>query len=214
MTEPNEKQRFSHIRQSGDKYHEWQADFLEGTIPGRSWRKELDLPKDRESLEALAGMEILAGGNGLSSRYIRFVLMDQSTPETRDAPQLQPEAVRVPHTCPLELGHSNLPVGFVYAFIFGYASTVREIPTMCGFEIPENLTGDFIIGQARFFESALARKAWQGIMQGTFTHVCHSTICPALQNLPMEERSVIEVSLTTDDSHSYQGARIIAAWEM
>ena len=180
-----------------------------GTATGRNWADELGLPIDY--LEWLVMSKI----RGLSARHIRFLLMDESTPRSSSNPWLQPQTVTLPQTCPIELGHSGFVVGFVYAYFVGHTELRAEIPSMFGFELPSGLAGDFIIGQARLFDSLLAEKAWQGLQQGTFTKVCHAHICPLLSgpsDKPVSPPQLIEVSLMTDDSHGYH-ARILKTWE-
>jgi hypothetical protein len=175
-------------------------------VTGRNWRDELGMPTDYEEWLVMSRIR------GLSSRHIRFVLMDESTPRFSGNPRLQPQTVTLPHTSPIELGHTGFVVGFVYAYFVGHTELRTETPSMFGFELPRDLEGDFIIGQARLFDSLLAEQAWQGIQQGTFTHVCHAHICPLVSGpsyKPLSTLQLIEVSLTTDDSHGYPGVRIL-----
>ena len=181
-----------------------------GTVTGRNWQDELGLPTDDKEWEPMAQIR------GLSSHHIRFVLMDESLPRFSGNPRLQPQTVTLPQTCPIELGHSGFVVGFVYAYLLGFGELRTELPSMFGFELPRGLEGDFVIGQARLFDSLLAEKAWQGLQQGTFTRICHAHICPLLSR-PLVQAvgtwQLIEVSLTTDDSHGYPGARVLKTWK-
>lgn len=178
-------------------------------VTGRNWRAELGMPIDYEAWLVMSRIR------GLSSRHIRFVLMDESAPRLSGNPRLQPQKATLSHTCPIELGHTGFVVGFVYTFILGFDELRTEIPSMFGFELPRGLEGDFVIGQARLFDSLLAKKAWQGLQQGTFTHVCHAHLCPLLSgpSYTPGPPQIIEVSLTTDDSHGYPGARVLKTWE-
>lgn len=179
-------------------------------VTGRNWRDELDMPTDYEAWLVMSRIR------GLSSRHLRFVLMDESAPRFSGNPRLQPQKTTLSHTCPIELGHTGFVVGFVYTFILGFDELRTEIPSMFGFELPRGLEGDFIIGQVRLFDSLLAEKAWLGLEQGTFTHVCHAHLCPLLSGpsyKPVSTPQIIEVSLTTDDSHGYPGARVLKTWE-
>ena len=175
----------------------------QGHVIGRNWQQELELPTYQEEWEAMATVR------GMSLRHVRFIVMDQSASRLPGHARLQPKAVILPSTCPFELGHTGFVIGNVYGFVTGFDELRELIPSLFNIEIPTEPEGDFIIGTARLFDSALAQKAWEGLQLGIFTHVCPMIFTPA--ESPGMQR-LAQVSLVPGDFVGCEGARILTTW--
>lgn len=177
----------------------------QGRVRGRDWQQELGLPTYFEQ------WEIAAQVRGMSNRSVRFILMDQSESRLPGHPRLNPQAVTLPKTCPLEVGHSGFLVGFVHAFITGFDEMRELVPQLYDIEIPDpKPEGDYIVGTARLYDSQLADVVWQGIKQKIFSHVCPMIFAPA--ESPDMQR-LAQVSLACGDYPGCPGARILKTWE-
>lgn len=179
----------------------------QGAVTGRNWQAELGLPTYHEEWEAMARIR------GLSSRHIRFVLMDESITRLPGNPRLQPQQITLPPSasCSLELGHTGFVVGAVYTFLLGFDELRTQIPSMFGFEPPNGLEGDYIIGQAQLFDSLLADKAWEGLQRGIFTHTCPLLFRHTEE--PAGTGKLVEVALTPGDYPGCPGAGVLKIWD-
>ena len=177
----------------------------QGRVIGRDWQGELGLPQYYED------WELLARDTRLSAQYLRFVLMDEAVTRLPGNPRMQPQQVILPQTCPLELGHTSFVIGVVFAFILGFDAVRQEIPSLLGIDIPSDLEGDYIVGTARLFTSPLAGKAWQGLQQNIFTHVCPNVFRPTGD--PPGTGHLVQVTLAPGDYPGCPNARVLKTWE-
>jgi hypothetical protein len=177
----------------------------QGRVRGRDWQTELSLPTYAEEWEQMA--EVV----GMSNRSVRFILMDQSESRLPGHPRLNPQAVTLPKTCPLEVGHTGFVVGFVHGFITAFDEMRELVPQLYDIEIPDpKPEGDYIVGTARLYDSQLADAAWRGIKQGIFSHMCPMIFAPA--ESPDMQR-LAQVSLACGDYPGCPGARILKTLE-
>jgi hypothetical protein len=176
----------------------------QGRVRGRDWQSELKLPIYAEEWEQWSEVR------GMSSRHVRFIVMDESASRLPGHPRLNPQAITLPKEVPLELGHSGFVIGFVHSFITGFDELRNMIPELFGIEIPLDLIeGDYIVGEARLFDSLLADAAWRGLQQGIFSHTCPMIFSPA-ESPSME--SLAQVSLVCGDYAGCPGARVLKTW--
>lgn len=174
----------------------------QGKVVGRNWQAELKLPVYQEEWEEWGLVR------GMSRRSVRFIVMDESASRLPGHVRLNPQAIALPRSCPFELGHSGFLIGSVHAFITGFGDVRELVPSLFGFEVPLDLIeGDYIVGEARLFDSPLATKAWQGLQQNIFTHVCPMTF------MADGVESLVQVTLTPGDFVGCENARILATWE-
>lgn len=178
----------------------------QGTVTGRDWPSELSLPTYYEDWELLSRIR------GVSPRHVRFVLMDESPTRLPGNPRLQPQKVTLPmpQTCALELGHTGFLIGVVYAYIVGFDELRTEVPSMLGIELPMELDGDYIIGQAQLFDSPLADAAWLGLQRNIFTHVCPNIFRPT--GAEPGTGTLVQVTLTPGDYPGCPNARVLNTW--
>lgn len=162
----------------------------QGSVLGRDWAKELDLPVYWEEWEALAKPR-----SDKHHGTLTFILMDEAPTRLPGHPRMDPRQITLPTACPLELGHQGFIIGFVHSYLFG------AVPR------PANVQGTYIIGHATFFDSALADKAIEGITQGVFTHVCPVVWAPP--GVPIGTGQLAQVSLVPGDFPGCPNARIL-----
>jgi hypothetical protein len=178
----------------------------QGRVVGRDIEKELRLPKYRDDWEHLAT------SRGLSARQCRFVLMDESETRFPGQPRLRPQQIMLPTTCYLEFAHRGFIVGVVNAFLLGFDEQRTSLPSLLGIDLPTDMEGDYIIGQAILFDSPLADAAWLALQRGLFTHVCPLILREHPETEPVGTGRLVEVSLTSDDYPGCANARILAIW--
>ena len=177
----------------------------QGSVTGRNWQGELGLPTYYEEWEVMARTE------AMSARRLRFVLMDEAPTRLPGNPRMVPRRVVLPRTCPLELGHTGFTIGVVSAFFLGFGEERQAMPSALGIEVPGHLEGDYIIGTAQLFDSALAEKAWQGLRQNIFTHVCPNVLRPS--GAPAGTGQLVQVTLCSGEYPGCSNARILKTWE-
>ena len=177
----------------------------QGRVTGRNIEAELGLPKYFEE------WEVLAKPRGLSRRQIQFIVMDQSETRFPDRYRFQPQRVTLPSTCHLEFGHRGFVVGIVHTFLLGFEELRERIPSMFSVELPEEVEGDYIVGQGTLFDSPLAEKAWDALRLGIFTHVCPLVFRKIDE--PAGTGQLVELSLVAGDYPGCQNARVLKTWE-
>ncbi len=193
---------FPHVRL---KTHEAQ-----GYTAGRDWRRELGLPTYFEQWEAMAKFR----NDDLTGRRIQFVLMDESETHLSGRPRYNPAVVALPEVALLELGHAGFIVGLVSGFRLAVGEQRHLLPKALGITLPEDMVpqGNFVIAEAALFDSALADKAWQGLQQGLFTHVCPAIFTP--DGSPEGGEKLVMVSLVPGDGASIANARVLSWREL
>lgn len=174
----------------------------QGTVTGRDWQNELGFPYYFEEWEALAKLRSDAYRGTLT-----FIAMDQSETRLPGHPRLQPKQIVLPTLCSLELGHSGFVVGFVYAFFLGIDDLRTVISSRLGLNTPAEIRGDYLIGQATFFDSAMAEMAQEGLDRGIFTHTCPVVWSPdgALPGTG----ALVQVSLVCGDFPGCPNAKVL-----
>lgn len=177
----------------------------QGQVIGRDWQGELELPHYYEE------WELMARATGLSARRLNFVLMDEAVTRLPGNPRMCPQQVTLPQACPLELGHTGFVIGVVFNFFLGSDAAYPQIPRLLGFDVPSDLEGNYIIGTGQLLDSPLAQKAWQGLQQTIFTHVCPNVFRPA-DALPGTGQ-LVQVTLTPGDYPGCPNARVLQTWE-
>jgi hypothetical protein len=175
----------------------------QGSVVGRDWQRELDLPVYWEQWEYLARPRSDAHRGRL-----QFILMDESETRLQGNPRLQPKQIVLPTQCSLELGHSGFTVGSVYGYFLGTGDMRQSIPSLLNLTLPTELEGDFLIGVAQFFNSALAEKAKQGLERQIFSHVCPIVWSPP--GAPIGTGALVQVSLATADYPGCNNAKILS----
>ncbi len=163
--------------------------------PVRNWLSELDLPLDWDALE------ILARPRGLSPRYFRCVVSDESLMRGFPVPwrnRLGEWKVRLGGQ-PLTLAHLGYAIGVMELLWFGRPGEAEPVE------------GLFLMGQARLYESPLADAAWRGIQQGIFGAVCAVVVRPI--EIELGGGELVEVALGELDQVGCVNARILEAWE-
>ena len=178
----------------------------QGHATARAIEQELGLPRYYEEWEALATPQ------GLSSRMVRFVLLDESETRLQGNPRLQPRSITLPPTatCLFEFGHRGFAVGAVSAFFLGFKENVEDLRRM-QIDIPAWVEGECIIAQAQLFASPLADKAWEALRLGIFTHVCPLVFRKIDE--PAGAGQLVEVSLVDGGYPGCQHARVLKVWE-
>lgn len=177
----------------------------QGTAIGRNWEGELGLPHYYEDWEAMAQVE------GLSEHRVAFVLLDEAPTSLPGAPRMSPRQVTLPQNCPLELGHTGFVIGTCHAWVFGFGENRSEIAAMFGIKLPSEVERDWIVGYAQLFHSQLAQRAWEGIHQHIFTHVCPNILRP--HGAAAGTGSLIQVTLTPGDYPGCPNARVLRSWD-
>lgn len=162
----------------------------------------LGLPHYREDWERFAAY------TGMSSRMVKFVLVDESISRLVGSPRYQPRNITWPASCALEFGHRGFLVGMLTSITQCFDLPAEALKTL-GIDVP--IEGACLIGEAQLFNSRLADKAWEAMQRGLFTHVC-----PLLFRQPQEPLgggTLVEVSLVSGDYPGCRNARIVKAWE-
>lgn len=178
----------------------------QGLATARAIEKELGLPQYFEEWEQFAQPV------GMSRRYLRCVVADQSVTTIKGISRLQPRNITFSSHSPcfLEFGHRGFLIGAV-TFVALCPADAREDVKALGFHIPEEAEGDCLIATGQLFDSPLAAKAWEALQRGIFTHAC-----PLLfrkLNEPLGSGQLVEVSLTTNDFPGCRNATILKTWE-
>ena len=173
-------------------------------MTARHIEAELGLPKYFEQWEELAKPRSLSG------RQIQFIVMDQSETRFPDRYRFQPQRIALPSTCHLEFGHRGFLIGIVHTFILGFDEMRAQIPTMFGVELPNNLEGDYIVGQATLFDAPLAERAWDALRLGIFSHVCPLVFRKIDE--PAGTGQLVEVSLVDGGYPGCSNARVLKTW--
>jgi len=176
-----------------------------GRVTGRDIESELGLPKYFEE------WELMAKPRGYSSRHIQFIIADELPTQFPGRYRFQPQRITLPNTCHLGFGHHGFVVGTVHPFLLGFDELRELVAAMFDFEIPKEMQGDYLIGQATLFHSPLADKAWDGLRLGIFTHVCPLVLRKVDE--PVGTGQLVEVSLRTADYPGCSGAKIIKMWD-
>lgn len=175
----------------------------QGTVTGRDWQRELGFPYYFEEWEELAKLRSDAYRGSLT-----FIAMDQSETRLPGHPRLQPKLVSLPTICSLELGHSGFVVGMVYAYLLGIDALRTVIPSRLGLNLPAEVEGDYLIGQAAFFDSAMAEKTLEGLRRGIFTHTCPVVWSP--DGAISGTGALVQVSLVPGDYPGIANAKILS----
>lgn len=174
----------------------------QGTVEGRPWQQELGLPYSFEEWEALARLR-----TDRPHGEVTFVLMDESPTRLPGQPRLRPKQVLVSPVCALELAHSGFVIGTVDAYVMGIDEGRTTHPAWFTVPLPSDLEGDVIVGHARFFDSAMAEAAQEGLARGIFTHVCPVLWTPT--GAVLGTGALVQVSLVPGDFPGCPRARVL-----
>lgn len=177
----------------------------QGLVTARHIEAELGLPKYFEQWEELAKPRSLSG------RQIQFIVMDQSETRFPDRYRFQPQRIALPSTCHLEFGHRGFLIGIVHTFILRFDEMRAQIPTMFGVELPKEVEGDYVVGQATLFDSPLAERAWDALRLGIFLHVCPLVFRKIDE--PAGTGQLVEISLVDGAYTGCQNARVRKTWK-
>jgi len=172
------------------------------TALAEQMERDLGLPHYREDWERFAE------STGMSSRMIRFILLDESESRLVGSPRYQPQTIAYPDSCVLEFGHRGFAVGRVTGITRCVNPSEDELQAL-GVNVP--VEGSCLIGEAQLFKSPLAGKAWEAIERGLFTHVC--ALLFTQPHEPLGGGTLVEVSLVNGDYPGCRNARIIHRWE-
>lgn len=165
----------------------------------RDWLAELDLPKDWPQLEALAQPR------GLSRRRLRFIIADEGPTLFPGGRRLQPKRhLFYPHGQVFALAHLGFAIGQMTAV------WLAEPKDLEGIEYERSA----LLGEAVLYDSRLAERAWKGIEEGIFAHVCGTSKIMTLtqrSGAVWQKDLLLEVALI--DRPACQNAKILKAWE-
>lgn len=179
-----------------------EQDLERATAAAFALEKELGLPHYFEEWQALAH------ASDMSSRMLRFILMDESASRLVGSPRYQPRNITWSASCALEFGHRGFLVGRLTSIIQCF-DLPAEVLKALGIDDP--VEGACLIGEAQLFKSRLADKAWEAIQRGIFTHVCPLLFRQPHQTLGTGQ--IVEVSLVTGELPGCRNARMLKAWE-
>lgn len=179
-----------------------EQDLERATAAAHALEKALGLPHYYEQWQALAQ------SSGMSTRMIKFVLVDESESRLVGNPRYQPRNITWPASCGLDFGHRGFLVGMLTSISQCFDLSAEALKTL-GVDVP--VEGACLIGEAKLFNSRLADKAWDAIQRGIFTHVC--PILFQEQNKPLGAGRIVEVSLVTAELPGCRNARILKTWE-
>ncbi len=173
---------------------------VQDSEPVRDWLAELDLPKDWGKLEAMAQPK------GMSTRRLRFILVDESLTALPGIPRFKPQQwLFFPgEQYRFTLAHLGFVIGSV-------TNIWRAKP---GEFEPGTVEGAAILAEATLYDSALADAAWRGIQQGIFGHACgvvHMWRAPLPDGGEVAKDELLEVALI--DRPGCRNARILRSWE-
>lgn len=174
----------------------------QGHVTGRNWQSELALPEFFEQWEAMATPRSDAHRGRMTA-----ALFDEAPTRLVGHPKMQPKQIVLPTACPLELGHSGFVVGGVYGFVLGVEAMRGAVPALLNLTLPAELEGDYILGQATFFDSLLAKKAQEGIQRNIFTHVC--PVVWSTEGASPGTGLLVQVSLVCGDFPGCPNSRIL-----
>jgi hypothetical protein len=167
----------------------------QGSVTGRDWRQELGLPYYFEEWEEMAKLR-----SDEPRGRVTFIAMDESPTQLVGHPRMQPKQIALPTQCSLELGHTGFLIGALYGYFLGRLPPGLNVP------LP-TLEGDFIVGQATFFDSALAEKAQEGVQRNIFSHVC--PVVWSTEGAPVGTGLLVQLSLVPGDYPGCPNARVL-----
>lgn len=125
------------------------------------WLQALCLPKSWEQLERLAQP------NGLSTRALAGVLVDENPTLFPGAWRHRPRQIRLrPDPYRLTLAHLGYCIGVVHEVRLAHPGEIQ------------NVEGDALLARAQLYASALAEAAWLGIWRGIFVGLCAVLVRP------------------------------------
>ena len=137
--------------------------------------------------------------------------MVQSETRFPDRYRFQPQRIALPSTCHLEIGHRGFLIGIVHTFILRFDEMRVQIPTKFGVELPKEVEGDYVVGQATLFDSPLAERAWDALRLGIFLHVCPLVFRKIDEPAGMGQ--LVEISLVDGAYTGCQNARVRKTWK-
>lgn len=165
------------------------------------WERTLGLPTYQEEWEALAI------ARGFSSRFVQFVLCDESLTKFTGNLRMQPARIRLQPGCyyHVTLGHTGFIIGKCYA-----VQLYRKDPGPGQMKLPVFVEGDCLIGYAQLYDSALADIGWRGLQQGIFSHAC--AVVNQKPDDPDGAGDLVEVALVSEVEAGCPGARNLKTW--
>jgi hypothetical protein len=162
------------------------------------YERRLGLPTYEEQWDALAIAQ------GLSGRFVKFILADQSPTKQVGHYPLQPALIRLqPAKYPLTWSHRGYVIGFCFPVLLH--------PKEAGANRPEFVEGDCIIGVAELFDSKLADLAWEGLARKIFSHMC--AVLAQRPEDPDGSGELVEIALVSRSEAACPGARVLQVWE-
>jgi hypothetical protein len=158
--------------------------------PRVDWCAELGIPYMDEPEK----LETMATARGFSARGFSCILLDESPTRFPGAwrHRVREITYRAGDHYLLTLSHTGLVIGSVGNIRLGVPGEV------------DGVEGDFLMAQARLYDSALADRAWNGIMLSLFAMVC--PIIARTPTAPVGTGELVEVAL--GDVGGCPGARI------
>ena len=142
---------------------------------------------------------------GLSGRFVRFVVADQSPTKQVGHYPLRPAQIRLqPAKYPLTWGHRGYVIGLCFPVVLH--------PKEAHVNRPEFVEGDCIIGVAELFDSKLADLAWEGLARKIFTHSC--AVFSQRPEDPDGAGELVEIALVSEGEAACHGARVLKTWEV
>lgn len=163
------------------------------------WERQLGLPTYQEEWDALAIAQ------GLSCRFVQFVLCDQSPTKHVGHYPLQPARIRLqPARYLFTLGHTG--------YVIGSCFPVMLLPKdLARVNLPDFVEGDCLVGTAELYASALATIAWRGLEQKIFSHTC--AVLAQHPEDPAGAGDLVEIALVSEAEAACPGARVLKWWE-
>lgn len=170
-----------------------QVETMQDDEPPFDWLAALEIPKDWHKISAMAVP------SGLSQRWLRFVVCDESVTRLPGAYRFQPPRLTFkPSGQLLTLSHLGFAIGVTQYMNHG---TPGEV---------EHVEGAYILGVAELFSSLLADAAWRGLQEEIFQFVSPVVVRQASE--PAGTGEILEVGIT--DRPCCPGARILKAWDI
>lgn len=164
------------------------------------WERTLGLPTYQEQWEALAI------ARGLSSRFLEFVLCDESRTKLIGNWRNQPARIRFqPGWHRITLGHTGFIIGKCYALTLH-----PKEPATGHVKRPDFVEGDCLIGYAQLYDSPLADIAWRGLREHIFSHAC--AVVAQQPDDPDGTGDLQEIALVSEAEAGCPGARILRTW--
>jgi hypothetical protein len=166
------------------------------------WERTLGLPKYQEEWEALSI------ARGPSSRFVQFVLCDESRTKFDGNWRTQPARIRLQpgRYYHVTLGHSGFSIGRCYA-----VTLHRKKPAPGQAKLPDFVEGDCLIGYAQLADSALADITCRGFREHIFTHAC--AVVNQKPEDPDGAGDLCEIALVSEAEAGCPGARVLKWWE-